>query len=137
MNMDAIKAEIKEALALVEDAKTLSDFWAKYFGKGGEIQSGGVHSFPAFLREENLRPGFAQGVQQHPVGAVTHAGLAQGTVKGHLKMVCLGILLLEEHGSPFRTHGMGGRGTLAGFINMSDGFHGGDTSIFNLFHSSV
>ena len=38
MNMDAIKAEIKEALALVEDAKALADFWAKYFGKGGEIQ---------------------------------------------------------------------------------------------------
>ena len=38
MNMDAIKAEIKEALALVEDAKALGDFWAKYFGKGGEIQ---------------------------------------------------------------------------------------------------
>ena len=38
MNMEAIKAEIKEALALVEDAKQLGDFWAKYFGKGGEIQ---------------------------------------------------------------------------------------------------
>ena len=38
MNMDAIKAEIKEALALVEDAKALGDFWAKYFGKGCEIQ---------------------------------------------------------------------------------------------------
>ena len=38
MNMDAIKAEIKEALALVEDGKQLADFWAKYFGKGGEIQ---------------------------------------------------------------------------------------------------
>ena len=38
MNMDAIKAEIKEALALVEDGKALADFWAKYFGKGGEIQ---------------------------------------------------------------------------------------------------
>ena len=38
MNMDAIKAEIREALALVEDGKQLADFWAKYFGKGGEIQ---------------------------------------------------------------------------------------------------
>ena len=38
MNMDAIKAEYQEALALVEDAKQLADFWAKYFGKGGEIQ---------------------------------------------------------------------------------------------------
>ena len=38
MNMDAIKAEYQEALALVEDAKQLADFRAKYFGKGGEIQ---------------------------------------------------------------------------------------------------
>ena len=38
MNMEAIKAEIQEALALVEDAKQLADFWAKYFSKGGEIQ---------------------------------------------------------------------------------------------------
>ena len=38
MNMEAIKAEIQEALALVEDGKQLADFWAKYFGKGGEIQ---------------------------------------------------------------------------------------------------
>ena len=38
MNMEAIKAEIKEALGLVENAKQLADFWAKYFGKGGEIQ---------------------------------------------------------------------------------------------------
>ena len=48
MNMDAIKAEIKEALALVEDAKQLADFWAKYFGKGGEIQKlmGGIKKVP-------------------------------------------------------------------------------------------
>lgn len=48
MNMEAIKAEIKEALALVEDAKQLADFWAKYFGKGGEIQKlmGGIKKVP-------------------------------------------------------------------------------------------
>ena len=48
MNMDAIKAEIREALALVEDGKQLADFWAKYFGKGGEIQKlmGGIKTVP-------------------------------------------------------------------------------------------
>ena len=48
MNMDAIKAEIREALALVEDGKQLADFWAKYFGKGGEIQKlmGGIKQVP-------------------------------------------------------------------------------------------
>ena len=48
MNMEAIKAEIKEALALVEDGKALADFWAKYFGKGGEIQKlmGGIKTVP-------------------------------------------------------------------------------------------
>ncbi len=48
MNMDAIKAEYQEALALVEDAKQLADFWAKYFGKGGEIQKlmGGIKKVP-------------------------------------------------------------------------------------------
>ncbi len=48
MNMDAMKAEYQEALALVEDAKQLADFWAKYFGKGGEIQKlmGGIKKVP-------------------------------------------------------------------------------------------
>ncbi len=48
MNMEAIKAEIQETLALVEDAKQLADFWAKYFGKGGEIQKlmGGIKKVP-------------------------------------------------------------------------------------------
>lgn len=48
MNMEAMKAEFKEALALVEDAKQLGDFWAKYFGKGGEIQKlmGGIKQVP-------------------------------------------------------------------------------------------
>ena len=48
MNMEAMKAEFEEALALVEDAKQLGDFWAKYFGKGGEIQKlmGGIKQVP-------------------------------------------------------------------------------------------
>ncbi len=48
MNMEAMKAEYEAALALVEDAKQLADFWAKYFGKGGEIQKlmGGIKNVP-------------------------------------------------------------------------------------------
>lgn len=48
MNMDAIKAEYQSDLVLVEDAKQLSEFWAKYFGKGGKIQGlmGGIKKVP-------------------------------------------------------------------------------------------
>lgn len=38
MNMEAMKSEFQAELKLVEDAKQLSAFWAKYMGKGGEIQ---------------------------------------------------------------------------------------------------
>lgn len=48
MNMDAIKAEYQEALALVEDAKQLGAFWAAFLGKGGKIQGlmGGIKNVP-------------------------------------------------------------------------------------------
>ena len=48
MNMDEIRAEYQEALALVEDAKQLGDFWAKFLGKGGKIQGlmGGIKKVP-------------------------------------------------------------------------------------------
>ena len=48
MNMDAIKAEYQSDLVLVEDAKQLSEFWTKYFGKGGKIQGlmGGIKKVP-------------------------------------------------------------------------------------------
>ena len=48
MNMEAIKAGIQEALAAVENADQLAQFWAKYFGKGGEIQKlmGGIKQVP-------------------------------------------------------------------------------------------
>ena len=38
MSMETIKTEYQSELALVEDAKQLSDFWAKYLGKGGQVQ---------------------------------------------------------------------------------------------------
>ena len=67
MNMEAIKAEIQEALALVEDAKQLADFWAKYFGKGGEIQKlmAGIKKVPneekkAYGQADNEVKVFAQ-----------------------------------------------------------------------------
>ena len=48
MNMDAIKTEYQEELALVENSKQLGDFWAKFLGKGGKIQGlmGGIKSVP-------------------------------------------------------------------------------------------
>ena len=39
MNMDAIKAEYQSDLVLVEDAKQLSEFWAKYFGKAERFRA--------------------------------------------------------------------------------------------------
>ena len=69
MNMDAIKAEYQEALALVENAKQLADFWAKYFGKGGEIQKlmGGIKKVPneekkAYGQAVNEIKNWAQGL---------------------------------------------------------------------------
>lgn len=48
MNMDAVKTEFQAELNLVEESKQLSAFWAKYFGKGGEIQKlmNGIKSVP-------------------------------------------------------------------------------------------
>ncbi len=46
--MDAIRAEYQEALALVENAKQLGDFWAQYLGKSGKIQGlmSGIKNVP-------------------------------------------------------------------------------------------
>jgi phenylalanyl-tRNA synthetase alpha chain len=38
MNMEKIRIECQEALALVENAEQLAAFWAKYLGKGGQVQ---------------------------------------------------------------------------------------------------
>lgn len=47
-NMDTIRSEFQAELALVEDAKQLSDFWTKYLSKSGQIQKlmGGIKSVP-------------------------------------------------------------------------------------------
>ena len=46
--MDAIRAQYQEELALVKDAKQLSEFWAKYLSKAGEIQKlmGNIKNVP-------------------------------------------------------------------------------------------
>lgn len=48
MNMDEIRVDYQAELALVEDAKQLGDFWAKYLGKSGKIQGlmAGIKSVP-------------------------------------------------------------------------------------------
>ena len=48
MSMETIKTQCQEELKLVEDAKQLGDFWAKYLGKGGEVQKlmNGIKSVP-------------------------------------------------------------------------------------------
>jgi phenylalanyl-tRNA synthetase alpha chain len=46
--METIKTECQAELNLVEDAKQLADFWAKYLGKGGEVQKlmNGIKNVP-------------------------------------------------------------------------------------------
>ncbi len=48
MSMETIKTQCQEELKLVEDAKQLGDFWAKYLGKGGEVQKlmSGIKNVP-------------------------------------------------------------------------------------------
>ena len=47
-NMDTIRSEFQAELALVEDAKQLSEFWTKFLSKSGQIQKlmGGIKSVP-------------------------------------------------------------------------------------------
>lgn len=48
MSMETIKIQCQEELNLVNDAKQLGDFWAKYLGKGGEVQKlmSGIKNVP-------------------------------------------------------------------------------------------
>ena len=48
MSMETIKTEYLAELEVITDAKQLADFWAKYLGKGGEIQKlmGGIKNVP-------------------------------------------------------------------------------------------
>ncbi len=48
MSMETIKIQCQEELNLVSDAKELGDFWAKYLGKGGEVQKlmSGIKNVP-------------------------------------------------------------------------------------------
>ena len=48
MSMETIKTECQETLKVVENAEQLATFWAKYLGKGGEVQKlmGGIKSVP-------------------------------------------------------------------------------------------
>ena len=48
MSMETMKTECQVELNLVNDAKQLADFWAKYLGKGGEVQKlmNGIKNVP-------------------------------------------------------------------------------------------
>lgn len=66
MSMETIKAEYLADLEVINDAKTLADFWAKYLGKGGEVQKlmNGIKSVP---NEE--KKAYGQAVNQIKVWA--------------------------------------------------------------------
>ena len=61
MSMETIKTECQAELALVENADQLAAFWAKYLGKGGEVQKlmNGIKNVP---NEE--KKAYGQGVNQ-------------------------------------------------------------------------
>ena len=69
MSMETIKTEYLAELQNINDAKQLADFWAKYLGKGGEIQKlmGGIKNVPneekkAYGQAVNEIKNWAQGL---------------------------------------------------------------------------
>ena len=66
MSMETIKTEYLAELEVITDAKQLADFWAKYLGKGGEVQKlmNGIKSVP---NEE--KKAYGQAVNQIKVWA--------------------------------------------------------------------
>ena len=69
MSMETIKTEYLAELEVITDAKQLADFWAKYLGKGGEIQKlmGGIKNVPneekkAYGQAVNEIKNWAQGL---------------------------------------------------------------------------
>ena len=75
----------------------------------------------------------SQSLPQHPVGAVTDAGLAQRAIENHPKGIRLRVLRPEQLCSPLRPHGVGGTGAFADFINLTNGFHSAPLLAF-VFH---
>ena len=69
MSMETIKAEYLADLEVITDAKALADFWAKYLGKGGEVQKlmNGIKNVPneekkAYGQAVNEIKNWAQGL---------------------------------------------------------------------------
>ena len=69
MSMETIKTEYLAELNVITDAKQLADFWAKYLGKGGEVQKlmNGIKSVPneekkAYGQAVNEIKNWAQGL---------------------------------------------------------------------------
>ena len=69
MSMETIKTEYLAELETIADAKQLADFWAKYLGKGGEVQKlmGGIKNVPneekkAYGQAVNEIKNWAQGL---------------------------------------------------------------------------
>ena len=64
-----------------------------------------------------------QNLPQHPIRAVTHAGLGQRTIEYDPEGLCVGMLSFENTGCPFGPHGMRRGRPLADFIDFTDGTH--------------
>jgi hypothetical protein len=100
-------------------------------GKGDQIQGVGVGIFQNLLGKFNFCGQGGQNLPNDPVGAVTYAGFAQRAVQNDPEGICLGIPLPEQLGGPLGTHGMGGRGTFADFVDLTDGLHGNTSELYS------
>ena len=77
MTMEEIKSTYPAELEVINDAKTLADFWMKYLGKGGEIQKlmGGIKNVPneekkAYGQAVNEIKNWAQGLYDEKKEAI-------------------------------------------------------------------
>ena len=94
-----------------------------------QVQGIGMGTGNHFLGENDLGRAGGQGLPQHPVRPVAHAGFAQRAIENDLKSIRFRVLLPKKPRSPLRPHGMGRTGTFADFINIPNGLHF-DSSVF-------
>ena len=105
--------------------------------QGNEIQGVGMGIWQLLLGKNDFSGQGSQCLPQHPIGAVTDAGLAQRTIENHPKGICLRVLRPEQLCRPLRSHGVGGAGAFTDFINLTNGFHSAPLLAFIFSYSTM
>ena len=95
MSMETIKTECQAELNLVEDAKQLADFWAKYLSKNGEVQKlmSGIKNVPkeekkAYGQAVNEIKNWAQALYDAKKEEIDTAGYVYDRVCRNPKCIC-------------------------------------------------